>query len=877
MREMARCPACSGLIRAKSALRCPFCGVSLSASETRTAAGILARHASSLQDPPGSCLTAIGDARFAPGDVFAARFRIVSLLGRGAMGEVYRADDLRLGQPVALKLLTDLGPRRRDALARFTREVRLARTIAHPNVCRVFDIGEAEDWHYLSMEYVDGETLVSVRDRIGRLPPEKAYDVASQLCAGLAAAHEHGVLHRDLKPANIMLDGRGRVRIMDFGLAMQAGDRVDRIAGTPAYIAPEQLAGEEPTERSDLFSLGLVIYEIVTGTWALRASSFVERAAAPFHPGTLSFPAGTDPRVIETIRQCLASDPTERPRSALHVAAQLPGGDAISAALADGRVPTPDIVASTPSGGALAPVVAVSALSVVIAGLALIGFRGDILTVAPSDVPKPPEVLAERARELLSRMGNDSKAVDQEFGFEHVDLGGPRKTVRFVFRSSPEPLKPFNLLHIVTRSDPPNDLPGMATVTLDPSGRLLGFSRIVTSSRQPVVQPAWPDVFREANLDFNAFSRAQADQRPLVPHDDATAWVRRESDAAPVRVTGATLAQIPVAFDAQPMSGEDRDRGVITTGRSRLSEGVLWVIVVVTFCGTAVMVRRHLRAGEGDLHGARTLAAVAVVGGVLSTQLQAHHVPDAFHELVVLLSGTGWCLVWSGFSWLAYLAFEPHVRRLWPRTLITWTRVLSGRFHDSLVGRDLLLGILAGTLIAVASLLVILLHQRSPADTALLPALHSLRSSRLFVSRLVFLALDSLQLALGALFMLVLLRVVLKRTWLAVFSLLLLNLPLTAWNWTPTAVVYALATAGLFCVVVLRLGLLAGVAMLATERLLTSLPITLDFDAWYIASSGWVLVLVLGLALVAFRLTLLHGGLRAPIAVVGHGHPTPAR
>ena len=173
----------------------------------------------------------------------------------------------------------------------------------------------------------------------------------------------------------------------------------------------------------------------------------------------------------------------------------------------------------------------------------------------------------------------------------------------------------------------------MATVTLDPSGRRLGFSRIVTSPGQPGVEPAWPEVFREANLDFNAFSRAQADQRPLVPHDEVTAWVRGQSDAAPVRVTGATLAQIPVAFEVQPMGGEVRDRGVITTGRSRLSEGVLWVIVMVTFSGTAVMVRRHLRAGEGDLHGARTLAAVAVIGGMLSMLLQAHHVPDVFHEL----------------------------------------------------------------------------------------------------------------------------------------------------------------------------------------------------------------------------------------------------
>jgi hypothetical protein len=470
-------------------------------------------------------------------------------------------------------------------------------------------------------------------------------------------------------------------------------------------------------------------------------------------------------------------------------------------------------------------------------------------------------------------MGNDSKAIDQEFGFEHVDAGGLRKRVRFVFRSSPALLKPFNLLHIVTRSDPPNDLPGMATVTLDPSGRLLGFSRIVTSPPNAGSEPAWPDIFREASLDFSAFSRAEAHQRPLVPHDDVTAWVRRESDAAPVRVAGAMLAQIPVAFEVEATSGEDRDRRVITTGRSGLSEGVLWVIVMVTFSSTAVMVRRHLRAGEGDLHGARTLAAVAVIGGMLGTLLQAHHVPDVFHELVVLLSAAGWCLLWGGFSWLAYLAFEPHLRCLWPRTLITWTRVLSRRFHDPLVGRDLLLGVFAGTLIAVASVLVIMLHERSPADSALLPALHSLRSSRVFASRVVFLVLDGLQLALGGLFMLVLLRVVLRRTWLAVFSLLLLNLPLTAWNWGPTAVVYALGTAGLFCVVVLRLGLLAAVAMLATERLLTSLPITLDFTAWYIAISSWVLVLVLSLAVVAFRLALLRRGPGVPIAIVDPDHP----
>ena len=164
------------------------------------------------------------------------------------MGEVYRADDLKLGQPIALKLMSFYGTRRREAFKRFAGEVRLTRGIAHPNVCRVYDIGEAEGWHYLSMEYVDGETLESLLRRIGRLPTDKALDIARQLFAGVAAAHERGVLHRDLKPSNIMVDGRGQIRIMDFGLAVSIAEGTIReIAGTPAYMAPEQLVGDRVT------------------------------------------------------------------------------------------------------------------------------------------------------------------------------------------------------------------------------------------------------------------------------------------------------------------------------------------------------------------------------------------------------------------------------------------------------------------------------------------------------------------------------------------------------------------------------------------------------------------------------------------------------
>jgi serine/threonine-protein kinase len=338
------------------------------------------------------------------------------------------------------------------------------------------------------------------------------------------------------------------------------------------------------------------------------------------------------------------------------------------------------------------------------------------------------------------------------------------------------------------------------------------------------------------------------------------AWVARRPDTQPPRVTAATLAGVAVAFDADPATlVQQQNRNVFSTRRSRLGEAMIWVFVVVIF-STAVMVRRHLRGGEADLHGARTLAMVVTLAGLLSIVLQAHHVSDPLQELLALISGTGWALLWAGFSWLAYLAFEPHVRRLWPRTLIAWTRVLSGRWRDPLVGSDLLLGILIGTGLAVTTLLIIMTNERGPSDASLAPALDSLRSSRVFVSRLLFLLLDSMQFALGGLFMLALLRLLVGRTWLVVIGLIMLNVPLSAWSWTPVAVLYAMATAVLFVVVVLRLGLLAAVAMLASERVLTSLPITLDFSAWYVATSGLTLALVLAIALWAFRLSLLRGG-----------------
>src|SRR5262249_34265458 len=180
----------------------------------------------------------------------------------------------------------------------------------HPAVCRVYDVSDADGQPFLTMEYVDGEDLASLLRRIGRLPADKAVDIARQLCAGLAAAHERGVLHRDLKPDNVMLDGRGKVRITDFGLAglAQGIAGEDVRSGTPAYMSPEQLAGREVTVASDLYALGLVLYELFTGRKAFEGKTLAElirkhTETTPASPSTLVHEI--DPAVERVILRCL--------------------------------------------------------------------------------------------------------------------------------------------------------------------------------------------------------------------------------------------------------------------------------------------------------------------------------------------------------------------------------------------------------------------------------------------------------------------------------------------------------------------------------------------------------------------------------------------
>ena len=295
--------------------------------------------------------------------------------------------------------------------------------MSHPNVCRVHDIAEVDGHHYLSMEYVDGEDLASLLRRIGRMPEDRAVQIARQLCAGLAAAHEQGILHRDLKPANVMIDGRGWAKITDFGLASLAESIVgeDVRAGTPAYMAPEQLTGKEITFRSDLYALGLVLYELFTGKRPFEARTpeemvRLQEESTPKSPS--SHVDGLDPAVERAILRCLKKEPADRPSSALAVSAALPGGNLLADALAAGETPSPEMVADAGREGSLRPAVALACLVFVLTGIVVQAHLIDrigLLGRVPLD--RSPDVLVDRTRQILERVGQSEPAADHAYGF----------------------------------------------------------------------------------------------------------------------------------------------------------------------------------------------------------------------------------------------------------------------------------------------------------------------------------------------------------------------------------------------------------------------------------------------------------------------------
>jgi serine/threonine-protein kinase len=264
------------------------------------------------------------------GTSFAGRYQIIEELGSGGMGKVYKALDTKIGEKIALKIIKPEISLDKRTIERFNNELKLARKIRHKNVCQMFDLGEEKGTHFISMEYVRGEDLKQLIRKVGRLSPGQAILIAKQVCDGLEEAHRSGVIHRDLKPQNIMMDEDGNVRIMDFGIARSMKGKgitgAGVMIGTAEYMSPEQVEGKEADQRSDIYSLGIILYEMVAGRVPFEADT-------PFvvgikHKGEIP----RDPRELNSqvpeelsclILKCLEKDKEKRYQNAAEIGSEL--------------------------------------------------------------------------------------------------------------------------------------------------------------------------------------------------------------------------------------------------------------------------------------------------------------------------------------------------------------------------------------------------------------------------------------------------------------------------------------------------------------------------------------------------------------------------
>jgi len=905
---MTRCGSCNQPIPDDSRL-CPYCGRAVASINSTARPTDLGETVDAATDvtvttpgaSPTNRLHSKSDSdvhgRFLPGTALTDRYRIVGLLGKGGMGEVYRADDLELNQSVALKFLPSHFAQDAARLQRFRAEVRTARQVSHPNVCRVYDIATFGDDVFLSMEYIDGEDLSSVLRRMGRPSEEKAIEWARQICMGLAAAHENRVLHRDLKPANVMIDGRGRARLTDFGLAgveEEFAGRKDH-AGTPAYMAPEQLIDGTTTVKSDIYSLGLVLYELFTGKRVFDADS-VDELLRMRRSDTFATPQSVsgqiDSAIERAILRCLERDPSRRPDSAYEVLAALPGGDPLQAALAAGETPSPQMVANAGAAGALRPRTAIICLILFLL-LAIVSVP--LTSLIWHDVPleKPPAVLAEKARSILALLGLNHADMDEAYGFtqahsefrasdaefkltetqrEQMRAHRP-PTIHFWYRTSPSALVPVSAKARISTEDPPMNVPGMVTVLLDPQGRL---DRMIAVPAKQHHQPTaeldtidfeWSMFFAAAELPPSKFRSVTPKLTPPHFADDRRAWVGSYPDFpdVPIRIEAAAFQGRPTYFEI--MNDGDRKAGTtVTTMPNQIGMQVIMPVFIVLIVSTAVwMARRNMRLHRVDYAGANRFALALFLAGATAFILTTNHSLNMRFEVEKVMVNIALAMFAAGMVWLFYLALEPYVRRRWPETLITWTRILAGKFRDPRVGRDLLIGGIVGLLqhLVFEGMLIV----KTEFFGVSIPfnnfgSYHTFLGGRYLVGEL-FLP-QVITLPIVVLMALFIFRVVLRRDWAAAaFFVVLTSLPefLTDWSDHGPAVgilrlLSCTADRLLLIFLMLRFGLFAAIAAVFIHQIYHRVPITLDPNDWYFSLGMSPLLIVIGLGVYGFYVSL---------------------
>ncbi len=917
---MPVCPGCRAPIDA-AARFCASCGAPLAAGAGDTLTGVTAdvptpraQRTAPVQPPPTAAApplsrTAASFERFSPGQVVAERFRIVGLLGRGGMGEVYRADDLTLSQTVALKFLPPVIAADPQRVQRLLDEVRLTRQISHPGVCRVYDAhilpstdAASPPTVFLAMEYIDGEDLSSLLRRIGRLPHDKAVEIARQLCAGLAAAHDLGVVHRDIKPSNIMLDGRGRARLTDFGIAGDA-DRLaaagETGAGTPAYMAPEQLNAQPATVRSDIYALGLVLYEVFTGRAAFKASSLAELRG--LHATTDAAPPSTvvpdvDPLVERVILRCLEKDPANRPATPLSVSAALPGGDPLAAALAAGETPSPEMVAAASSHSAVPPLKTLWCVLGFAAALLVLVFLKDSTTLLRR-VPfeNSTEVLVAKARALLKEVGVKPDAADWACGWlpswtllNDIDRNLTNKdrweslrqtrrpTLQLWYRQAPYPMTPTAAPGTRVRLEDPAFVgEGSARVVLDSAGNLWRFDNIPsldkrpTDPHAPAPAPArpvdWTPFFRAADLDQGAFKPTDPFTAPLIGCDARFSWNGElpgegAFSPVPIRIDAAALEGRPVYFRIIPPWSLAAQNNQSASGFSvgSLVDALTFVFAISV---GPVLAWRNVRSGRGDRRGAFRLALFVFITNWLGMILPASKLANVF-SLRNIKDPAANALWTAVFCWLLYMALEPIIRRVRPWSVVGWSRFIGGRFSDPQVGREAMVGVLMSCVLVAVSVG----FRHIPDWIGRPPAMPEMPSLDWFgaprnVGAVIMTALgQAMFVPIFATFIHTGLRWITRNEraayallWLTATALISQDFGGGYQSWAMSAILSAVSIYTL-----VRYGLLAMGAMLLCNSLLRSAPVTTEISSWF--APIWIVPYALVVSLMLWAAYAAMGG-----------------
>src|SRR3984893_4150529 len=321
-----QCPLCLTENPA-TADRCGKCSTPLPISDvTISPTGVGRTEAWSVAVTPRPSSEAASKGQLEPGTILADRFEILQLLGQGGMGAVYKGRDTELDRLVALKLIRPDLASHPEILRRFKQELILARAVTHRNVIRIFDLGQAQGIKFITMEYVEGRDLRGLIHEKGKMAPDEAVPIVLQMAAALEAAHHAGVVHRDLKPQNAMVDKDGRVYVMDFGIARSLETpgmtQTGALMGTPEYMSPEQAKGEKVDARSDLFALGIIFYEMLTGISPFKADTAMammfKRTQVRATPLS-QLNVGVPPVISDIVSKCLEIKTEERYQSAREV------------------------------------------------------------------------------------------------------------------------------------------------------------------------------------------------------------------------------------------------------------------------------------------------------------------------------------------------------------------------------------------------------------------------------------------------------------------------------------------------------------------------------------------------------------------------------